>query len=314
MKTTRDSILPAFVRGNVLVIGDTIVDVFHQGTPLGVSAETPTPVVKHEHSRTSLGGAGFLVRNMLALGGSVTFLSLTGSDEFASEINNMKHKKLTKFLLREPGRITTVKERFWSGGHKLLAWDRVDNRPISTHTEKKVLSYIRKNIASFGRIIISDYRHGFLTKKVACALVAIARTAHTPIYVDSQVSQRTANHRWYKGADMFCLNVKEAKSIDPSFNENRLKSSLLHLKKILDAKHIILKRGEVGSASLIDGILIETPAYRVKVKDTVGAGDAFFAVIALSQTLGKKELTAANMWAARKCTLLGTQTPAIENL
>src|ERR1035441_1905839 len=39
---------------------------------------------------------------------------------------------------------------------------------------------------------------------------ACSTRVQSPIYVDSQVSQCAANHHWYKGATLFCVNEKEA--------------------------------------------------------------------------------------------------------
>ena len=52
----------------VLVIGDLIEDVFHYGTALGLSAETPTIVMRREKTVQSKGGAGLVVRHLTELG------------------------------------------------------------------------------------------------------------------------------------------------------------------------------------------------------------------------------------------------------
>jgi rfaE bifunctional protein kinase chain/domain len=310
--TRKGHALPDLIDGSVLVIGDVIVDIYHSGKPLGISAETPTLVVGHEHTKVSLGGAGFLVRNMLALGGTVSFVTLIGTDDNARHIKHFSHKQLTLIAIEDASRPTTVKERFWSGEHKLLAWDTFDNSPLSPELGQKVLAHVRDLIEHSERLVVSDYRHGLLTEELAEELVAIAKKANKALYVDSQVAQRSSNHLWYKGADLFCLNAKEAKGIDTHFTDDQ--ASLRRLQKTLGAKHLILKRGEKGSASLVDGAFIETPAYAASVKDTIGAGDAFLAMLALCAGLGKAELIAANTWAGLKTEHFGTQTPELSAL
>src|SRR3989344_76835 len=224
MKMKRESSLPAFIRGNVLVIGDTILDIYHEGSPAGISVETPTLVVRHERTKVTLGGAAFLVRNMLALGGSVTFVTLAGTDEHARYLKKFSHARLKKMLFVD-SRPTTVKERFWSNQHKLLAWDRVDNSPIPSALEDKIIAYLKKNIASFERVVISDYRHGLLTNRLAAEIVRIAARAKKDVFVDSQVAQQKTNHVQYTGADLFSINTREAKSIYPKFDESKLETS-----------------------------------------------------------------------------------------
>ena len=302
----------------VIVIGDLIIDIYHQGKILGASVEasrfSPKTVIKHEISRVSAGGAGFLVRNMLALGGDVVFLTCVGCDDYAKEEASLSHNRLKKIVLKDPKRKTTVKERFWVDGCKVLAWDRLDNKPISPAIEGKILNFTKNHIKDVDKIIISDYRHGLITKYLAGKLVRLAKTNRKPIYIDSQVSQSETNHAWYRGADLFCLNAKEAKSIDPKFAEGEIKKSLARIQKILQTKNVILKLGDKGSASLLGEKFIKTKVFKIKAVDATGAGDAFFAVLALSKNLTERELEIANAWAGLETTLYGTQTPSLANL
>lgn len=302
----------------VIVIGDLIIDIYHQGKILGASVEvssfTPKNVIKEEILRVSAGGAGFLVRNMLALGGNVIFLTCIGGDDYAKEEEALSHGHLKKIALKDPKRKTTVKERFWVDGCKVLAWDRLDNKFISPAFEKKLLNYAKNQIKNVDKVIISDYRHGLISKSLAGKLVRLAKTNQKPIYIDSQVAQNKTNHAWYRGADLFCLNIKEAKSIDSKFTEREIKKSLLRLKKKLQAQDIVLKLGDKGSASLLGEKFIITPVLKIKAVDTTGAGDAFFAVLALSKNLTEKELKIASAWAGLKTALYGTQAPALSDL
>src|SRR3989344_2343381 len=245
-----EKILQNLPKSKVLVIGDLILDIHREGKALGISVETPTLVVKHEDSRVSHGGAGLFVRNILALGGETTFITLLGDDEYAAHAENFSHPNLKKAIFREKDRTTIVKERFWSNNHKLLCWDRLDNRSISTETEEAIFSFIKENLPLFDKLIISDYRHGLIGKEFARRLVLLAKEIGKPVYVDSQVAQNIGNHKWYEGANLFCLNEKEALSVDSEFNNANLEESLVRLSKILGGSDIILKLGVKGSVGL----------------------------------------------------------------
>ena len=54
-------------------------------------------------------------------------------------------------------------------------------------------------------------------------------------------------------------------------------AQLLEKAASLGPREVVLKRGGDGASALVDGELLETPAIRVPVVDTVGAGDAFVA-------------------------------------
>lgn len=308
MKTFR-TIVQSFSQTRVLVIGDLIFDVYHEGTPLGMSAETPTLVLKHKNTTVTLGGAGCMVRHMLELGGKVVFVTCAGNDDFSRHAKQFMHKNLKKIFFYEQRRTSTVKERFWSGGYKLLSWDRLDNHPVSPALERKIKNAVAKNIKTCDKIIVSDYRHGLLTERLAYAIVKLAHAHKKPLFLDSQISQNKGNHIWYKGADCVCLNQREAASIDPEWNPHAREESLRRVQKVMDARAVVVKLGENGSVAMAEDVFIKTSAIRVDAKDTTGAGDAFFAVLALAKRLTKHELTIANAWAGLSTTITGTALP-----
>ena len=297
------------------MIGDVILDEYRWGSALGLSAETPTIVARDDTTSVSVGGAGLYCRNMLALGGKVKFISLVGGDEFRRFTNSFRHKNLSKAFIEDPTRKTTVKSRFWVGGYKLLQWDRLDNRFISPEIEAQIVAMITADLPSFDRLIVSDYRHGLLTESLAAKLVDLAKEAGKPIYVDSQVSQRAGNHRWYTGASLFCLNRREALTVDADFDSRPIEQSLVALTKTLQAEQVVVKLGELGCSVLLDSQLVTVAPPPTVVKDTTGAGDAFFAVLSLVPgKLSADHLAMANTWAALSTTLKGAQPPTLAML
>lgn len=299
----------------VLLIGDLILDEYSRGSALGLSAETPTIVARHQERTLSHGGAGLLCRNILALGGAVSFLALTGDDEYAGPARKLRHRRLTPLFLDEAGRRTTVKSRFWVNGYKLLQWDRLDNRPPEPATQARIAKLIRERLPGCDKVVVSDYRHGLLTPAFAKDLVAICARAGKPLYVDSQVSQSAANHLWYRGATLFCVNVREAIAADPSFDPQHMRSSMARLRKLLKAATIVVKLGERGCAVLCGRRFWEASPPPVRAVDTTGAGDAFFAVLsAASGEISPAQIDLANTWAALSTTVIGAHPPTLEML
>jgi D-beta-D-heptose 7-phosphate kinase / D-beta-D-heptose 1-phosphate adenosyltransferase len=299
----------------VLLIGDVILDEYRWGTALGLSAETPTIVARDDSTTISLGGAGLLCRNILALGGNVKFTSLVGDDDYRQYTDQFQHHNLTKDFLEDPGRKTTVKSRFWVSGYKLLQWDRLDNRFIGADLERAIVSTIATDLGSFDKLIVSDYRHGLITESLAHSLVQLSKKSGKPLYVDSQVSQRIGNHRWYTGASLFCLNRREALTVDADFDSRPIEESLAALREILKADSVVVKLGEKGCTALLGTKLVSAAPPPVEVRDTTGAGDAFFAVLSLApEPLSESDLEMANTWAALSTTLKGAQAPTLAML
>jgi D-beta-D-heptose 7-phosphate kinase/D-beta-D-heptose 1-phosphate adenosyltransferase len=310
-----DEVLGAFSSRRLLVVGDIIVDEYNTGEALGISAETPTIVARHTGTRRSLGGAALMVRNVLALGGNAVFVSIHGDDVYRSDIERFEHAHLVKRMAAIAGRQTTVKSRYWVGNYKLLQWDRLDHSPLSELDEDHLLRDIRRDVSICDAILVSDYRHGLISPSFAAALVGVANQAGKPIYIDSQVSQRSANHGWYAGATLFCVNEREARGIYPEFDPADLPNTLAAIKKNLNAQSIVLKQGADGCCALLGDAYVTAPAAKVQAIDTTGAGDAFFAALSLSSApLTAECLGFANLWAGLSTTIKGPEPPNVDQL
>jgi len=310
-----DTMVPRFEQRRLIVVGDIIVDEYHTGEQLGLSAETPTIVAKHLSGRQSLGGAALMVRNVLALGGCVVFVSLIGDDAYQSAVASFEHPRLQKVIAIESGRSTIVKSRYWVNGYKLLQWDHLDHQPPKEATVGYLLREVARHLPDADGLIISDYRHGLVTPAFARALVEAGRIAGKPVSIDSQVSQRAANHDWYSGASLFCMNEREALGVDPEYDPTHLPAALSRLKDLLHAQSIVLKRGAQGCCALLDDEYAEAPAAKVQAIDTTGAGDAFFAALSLGPAhLTAQHLALANAWAGLSTTTLGPEPPELSGL
>lgn len=294
----------------ILLIGDLIIDIHHFGKDGGISNETGGPVGIHKETKVTWGGAGLVARNILELGGELAFATVAGGDEAGAAADRLTHKRLRKIFLKEKNRQTITKERFLIGGKKVFRWNRGDGTSVSNKIQNAILSYLRKDLKSFDKIIISDYRHGLLTKKFAEKIIRICHEAKKPVYVDSQMVRTKSNIFWYKGADLICLNQNEAAGADPRFDGDDLKQSIKRLSRKLKSENIIVKLGDRGSAALFGNQYVKTPAFKVKAVDPIGAGDAFLAALAISPFLIKeKTLVFANKWAALATTIQGTEPP-----
>jgi hypothetical protein len=67
-------------RVRVLCVGDVMLDRYIYGTVERISPEAPIPVLRIQRESDMLGGAGNVLRNLLALGAEVCFLSVVGDD------------------------------------------------------------------------------------------------------------------------------------------------------------------------------------------------------------------------------------------
>ncbi|HKM72870.1 MAG TPA: PfkB family carbohydrate kinase [Stellaceae bacterium] len=308
-------LLDGFARKRVLLIGDTILDIYTYGTALGLSAETPTIVARKGEVRYSLGGAALVCRNLLELGAAVSFITLVGEDEEATQVAQLAAPKLELITVAEPGRQTTVKHRFWVDGYKLFQLDTRNDAPIGRGVFDEVMTNVARRLPETDAAIISDYRHGLLTPELIDGLMGALRRSGTEVYVDSQVAQNTGNHRLYRGGAVICLNLKEAYSIDPEFEPQPRVGAFVRLRRELETERIVVKLGEAGAMMLDGNTVVQSPATPIEPVDTTGAGDAFLAALCLcGGAVPEAALRVANAWAGLSIRIHGTAPPSKSDL
>ena len=304
-------VVEAFRDKSVLLIGDTIVNVYVYGTVLGTSAETPTIVARELETKTFLGGAFLVARHLLELGARLSFMTLVGDDAGVASVTGFTHPKLTLLPVTDDGRKTTVKKRFWVNRYKLLQFDQLDNRPLADALVPSVEQRLREAAAGADAIVVSDYRHGLLSPTLIPRVVALATELGKPLYVDSQVSQSNANHALYRGATVVCMNMKEARAVEPTFTlDGASPAAFDKLRDKLGIDTIVIKLGEHGATALVGGRVVSSDALKVNVVNTCGAGDAFLAALCLGG-IARPELSLglANRWAGLSTTVHGTVPP-----
>ena len=202
---------------------------------------------------------------------------------------------------------TTVKHRFWVDGYKLFQLDVRDDRPIASSLVATAMAEVERCLPDVDLVAISDYRHGLLTKELLGPLLALIRRSGKPMFVDSQVSQNASNHRLYRGEGIMCLNLKEARCIDPHFEPVAHVNSFANLIRELGTSQIVVKLGAEGALMLDGDKTIAWPAIQADVVDTTGAGDAFLSAFCLAfSDGGEQALKVANAWAGLAVQVHGT--------
>ena len=304
-----------FAGARVLLLGDTILDIYTYGTAMGLSAETPTIVARRKEVKYSLGGAALVCRNLLELGAAVEFVTLVGADEEAAHVQAFLAPKLTMRAVADADRPTTVKHRFWVDGYKLFQLDQREDGAVSHEIGKRVVAEAEAALAETDIVVISDYRHGLLSAEVLAELVPKLHAAGKRVYVDSQVSQNASNHTHYRGGCVICLNLREARSIDPAFKPERNAAAFAELNRALDTDRIAIKLGEEGALFQDGALVTHAPANKVTVADTTGAGDAFLSAFCLAGVdEPEAALRLANAWAGLSIQIHGTMPPKKDDL
>ena len=69
-------LFPAAAERPIAVVGDVMLDRFLYGDVERISPEAPVPVLRRRQTRSMLGGAGNVARNIAALGGQAVLVGL----------------------------------------------------------------------------------------------------------------------------------------------------------------------------------------------------------------------------------------------
>ena len=175
-------------RPSILVVGDLMLDRYLWGDVDRVSPEAPVPVVEVDRSKThtTVGGAGSVVRDLVALGARVHAAGVIGDDADGRAICERFEAEGVDaaLVLVDPDRCTTQKTRVLSKSNHLLRIDNEDRRPLPASLAERLLSGIKALIPKVDFVILSDYDKGVLSAPVISEVAASARKAGKPVWAD----------------------------------------------------------------------------------------------------------------------------------
>jgi D-beta-D-heptose 7-phosphate kinase/D-beta-D-heptose 1-phosphate adenosyltransferase len=280
----------------VLCVGDAMLDRFVYGSVERISPEAPIPVLRIERETAMLGGAGNVVRNVVALGAAPTFLSVLGDDAAGREVTALvgEHVGIDPCIVVETGRRTTIKTRFFASSQQLLRADSETCTPLSQTIRDQLISRADRLVAKVGAVVLSDYGKGVLGRPVAAALIARARAHGKPVVVDPKGTDFTI----YAGATVITPNRKElqdATGMAVATDED-IVAAARHLIRTCDLQAVLVTRSQDGmTLVLAEGAVHYLAAEAQEVFDVSGAGDTVVATLATAIASGASLLEGAHL-------------------
>ncbi len=267
----------------VLVIGDAIIDEYHYCTPMGKSSKEHLVVNRYISEEMFAGGALATANNVASVCGQVDLITVLGKQDSKESFirERLTSNVKPKFFYR-PDTNTIVKRRFvHEGGNnrKLFEICYMKDNDIPTQVESDIARHLQKVIANYDCVLISDFGHGLMTKKLIDLVCSKAK------YLAVNAQTNSANIGFnlvtkYPHADCICIDELELRfAAHDKFSDPRHLAQKVY--EQIGCKQIIATRGAHGSLSYSkkEGFH-ETPAFSYKVVDAIGAGDAFFAFVA----------------------------------
>jgi len=264
------------------VLGDFMLDEYIWGRVERISPEAPVAVVDVERETRTLGGAGNVANNLVALGAGVEVLALVGEDNPASllqeELRGLGIDP--QGLYGDAQRRTTRKTRVFANQQQVVRIDRESRTPGPAAFAEWALDRLDTLLPSLHALILSDYGKGVLTPALLPEVIRRARDRNLPVVVDP----KGADFSPYAGATVITPNHKEMEQVSghPLTSREELAKKGAELRERLGLKALLITQGAEGMTLIREDGTLRIPARTPReVFDVSGAGDTVVAVLAL---------------------------------
>jgi D-beta-D-heptose 7-phosphate kinase/D-beta-D-heptose 1-phosphate adenosyltransferase len=288
-----ETLLKNFSRVRLLIVGDLVLDEYLWGDARRVSPEAPVPVVHVEGESIVLGGAGNVVRNVIALEAGCEISSVVGRDRDGDRVIALLRELGVDSggVIRVADRPTTHKTRVVARGQQIVRVDRETDQPIAPAVIDRLLGGLQERVARVDGAILEDYGKGLLVPAAIRKIIACCARAGVPVSVDPKSELRS-----FEGAALVKPNLREAEQLtgiraDDASGLDRIAEKL---RQVVGDSDLVITRGGLGM-SLFEGTHSrwDVATCNQEVFDVQGAGDTAIAVLALARAAGASLVEAA---------------------
>jgi len=288
-----ESLIKKFKAINLLVVGDMVLDEYLWGKVTRISPEAPVPVLHVQREATVLGGAGNVVRNIVALGARSEFCALIGDGLPGQRVIELLEELGVdaKGMIKAHDRPTIVKTRVVARSQQIVRFDRETEAPVPADVVRKLRAAIRSSLQRADGVILEDYGKGVLSKNIASGIMKECKERKLPVAVDPKIDIAP-----FRGASLLKPNLAEAEALTGIRvrTDADLDRVGQQLQRRCGGGDVIITRGSKGM-SLFDqsGERMDVPTPPLEVYDVQGAGDTTIAALVLGLRAGGSLLEAA---------------------
>ena len=304
----------------VLVVGDIIIDRYTYCSIQGLISKEASYSARLLSSEDYLGGSLAIARHLSSFVNkeNLTLASVMGNeDDMNLLVRSELSDKISLQLVNSFKYPTIVKQRYLTRNSKRDEYRKIftiNNIPEVQKYDQEALSefknFLRENISSYDAVFICDFGHGLIDEEA----IKIMQDGAKFIALNCQTNSSNMGLNIitkYTRADAFSLDEKELKLAFPEHADDE-KSGLKDLARHLNCGGW-LTRGSDGAWGIeAYGTIHSSPAYTLRVKDTVGAGDAFYAAACISVAAGadnEAALFMGNIAGALGANIVGNKEP-----
>jgi len=285
-------LIKRFSTVRLLVVGDVVLDEYLWGDVRRISPEAPVPVLHVQKEATVLGGAGNVVRNVVALGGGCEFCAVIGDGSAGHRIVGLLDE-----LGVDPGgmivardRPTIVKTRVVARSQQIVRFDRETEMPVGPRVRAAIKRAIAQRLPNVTGVILEDYGKGALTKPIIRNLLEQCVNEGLPVALDPKRELSS-----FRGVSLVKPNFQEAQMLTGISvrTESDLMRVCERLQRRLGGCDVVITRGSEGMVIFEGRELRTVPTPRFEVYDVQGAGDTTIAALVLALRAGASLLEGA---------------------
>ena len=280
----------------ILVLGDVIIDRYTYCEVQGLISKDMAYSARLKKTEDYLGGSVAIARHLASFNHNVTLMSIIGSEaDISQQMQDELSEQMTLQLYHSKKLPTIIKERFLTQNKKREEYKKVfaiNNIRLNENYEQEVLdqfiAQLEDEIENFDVVFLCDFGHGLIGNDIMRIVQEKAKWLVLNCQTNSTNKGRNIITK-YDRADAFSLDQGELYLAYPGIVVDE-KRSLEKLRDKLGGMGWLTRGADgaygIGSPKNSNGDVCTCPAFTLNVRDTIGAGDAFYAVAGIFSAVG----------------------------
>jgi rfaE bifunctional protein nucleotidyltransferase chain/domain len=277
-----------FSKLRVLVVGDTIFDKYSFVKVQGLTSKNRIISGRFLSEEAQAGGALAVYRHIKQFTPNVRLVSLLGTEDWLDPTLRMFMPTEDDATVRDQDFVSIIKQRYVepvSEGKdlsKLFSVNFINADPPKQAVIDRVLAKLEAEIKKADLVVLADFGHGLMQQAVRDFL------QDSGVFLALNCQTNSNNHgfniisRQYRRADVFSLDEQEM-LLSCGHRHVDFAAELDKLRTQLTARAGWLTRGAIKTLGIdAHGNAAACPPLGDDITDTIGAGDAFFSVMALA--------------------------------
>ena len=267
---------------NVLIIGDTIIDEYVFVAPKGRAVKDPILSVEYENHETYAGGILAIAGHMSSYVNKIKLVTLIGDHNSKTDfIEKSLHENTELKTFIKKNSHTIVKKRYIESyrNNKLFKIEYINDSPIESDLTEEIVNYLDEELPKYDLIIIGDFGHGFINDSIRKVL----ENKSNFLCVNAQSNSANMGYNYinhYQKSDFIVMDDQEIRlPLMKRFEE--IEEVIKEFRNKFNYNKFLVTIGKGGSIFFNNGALYKAPILVDTVVDTVGAGDAVFALTSL---------------------------------